>query len=326
MNESLGIWIVFHLFVLAMLALDLGVLHRQRREVSFGEALAWSLVWIGLALLFNLGILATRGPGPALEFLTGYLIEKSLSVDNLFVFLLVFAFFRVPPENQHRILFWGILGALTFRALFIACGIALIERFHWMIYVFGAALIVSGIKMALQKDAEGRPERNPLIRLVRRLVPVSDDDGGGRFLVRRDGRWLATPLLLALIVVELSDVVFAVDSIPAILAITRDPFLVYTSNVFAILGLRSLYFTLAGFARRFHLLHYGLAAVLVFVGTKMMLADLVKIPTGVSLGVVAVIVTASVVLSIVRPERIADGVLSSTGLTAEGPGPARSEA
>lgn len=304
MGESLGIWIGFNLFVLAMLALDLGVFHRRRHEVSFREAVAWSLVWFGLALLFNLGLLATRGPGPALEFLTGYLIEKSLSVDNLFVFLLVFGYFRVAPEHQHRILFWGILGALVFRAIFIACGIALIERFHWTIYVFGAILVVSGLRMAAQRNAEESPEQNMLIRLARRFVPFSDDDDGGRFVVRRGGRWLATPLLMALIVVELSDVVFAVDSIPAILAITRDPFLVYTSNVFAILGLRSLYFALAGFVRRFHLLHYGLAAVLVFVGGKMLLADVLPIPTAASLVVVALIMLISVVASIVRPEPV----------------------
>jgi tellurite resistance protein TerC len=320
MNESIGIWIGFNLFVLAMLALDLGVFHRKRHAVSFREAMTWTIVWIGLALLFNLGILATRGAGPALEFLTGYLIEKSLSVDNLFVFLLVFGYFRVAPEQQHRVLFWGILGALVFRAIFIASGIALIERFHWTIYVFGGILVVSGVKMALSRGAESNPEQNPMIRLVRRLVPVSDDDDGGRFVVRRGGRRLATPLLLALIVVELSDIVFAVDSIPAILAITRDPFLVYTSNVFAILGLRSLYFALAGFVQKFYLLHYGLAAVLVFVGAKMLLTDVVEIPITVSLGAVASIVILSIVASILRPEPIIGDEPSPIGPPPESPG------
>jgi tellurite resistance protein TerC len=286
-----------------MLALDLGVFHRKAHVIKIKEALVWSAVWITLALLFNLGIYFWRGPETALEFLTGYLIEKSLSLDNIFVFLLIFSYFGVPPLYQHKILFWGILGALIMRAVFIGAGITLIEKFHWTIYLFGAFLILIGMKMALQKERKIRPERNPLLRLFRRWVPVTDDYAEGRFFVKRAGGYVATPLFIVLIVVETTDVIFAVDSIPAILAITLDPFIVYTSNVFAILGLRALYFALAGIMELFHHLHYGLSAVLVFVGIKMLLADLYKIPVSIALSVVAGILLVSVTASILDKKK-----------------------
>ncbi len=298
MGNKILLWVVFNIFVLTMLALDLGVFHRKAHVIKIKEALVWSAVWITLALLFNLGIYFWRGPETALEFLTGYLIEKSLSVDNIFVFLLIFSYFGVLPLYQHKVLFWGILGALIMRAVFIAAGITLIEKFHWTIYLFGAFLVLMGIKMALQKERKIKPERNPLLRLFRRWVPVTDDYAEGRFFVKRAGRYLATPLVIVLIVVETTDVIFAVDSIPAILAITLDPFIVYTSNVFAILGLRALYFALAGVMELFHYLHYGLSTVLVFVGIKMLLADLYKIPVSIALSVVAGILLVSVMASI----------------------------
>jgi tellurite resistance protein TerC len=291
------------MFVLGMLALDLGVFHRDPHEVGVKEAMIWSGVWIALALLFNLGLYYLRGPKPALEFLTGYLIEKSLSLDNIFVFLLIFTYFRVPLRYQHRALFWGVLGALVMRAILIAFGISLIQRFHWVIYVFGAFLILTGVKMALEKDKAINPERNPALRLFRRFAPVTDDYRDGKFFVKQGGRRLATPLLIALLVIETTDLVFAVDSIPAILAITPDPFIIYTSNVFAILGLRALYFALAGVMKSFHYLHYGLSAILVFVGAKMLLADFYKIPIGAALSVVAGILIISVIASLAFPRK-----------------------
>ncbi len=301
MPDQILLWIGFNLFVLLMLALDLGVFHRKAHVVKTREALLWSAVWIAMALLFNLGIYFWQGQKVALEFLTGYLIEKSLSVDNIFVFIMIFAYFGVPALYQHKVLFWGILGALVMRALFIASGVALIERFHWIIYVFGAFLILTGAKMAWQKDKEIHPEKNPLLRLFRRLMPVTDRYHGGAFFVKQAGGSFATPLFVVLLLVETTDLIFAVDSIPAILAITLDPFIVYTSNVFAILGLRSLYFALAGIMPLFHYLNYGLAAILAFVGAKMMLVDFYKIPIGISLGVVAAILLISVVASLLWP-------------------------
>lgn len=303
MSSQVLLWIAFNIFVLAMLALDLGVFHRKAHVVKIKEALAWSAFWIALALLFNLVVYFWRGPETALEFLTGYLIEKSLSLDNLFVFLLIFSYFRVPPLYQHKILFWGILGALIMRAVFILTGITLIQEFHWVIYIFGGFLILSGIKMGLQKDKEIHPERNPVLRLFRRFMPVTDSYKDNKFFIKRAGRYLATPLFVVLLVIETTDVIFAVDSIPAILAITLDPFIVYTSNVFAILGLRALYFALAGLMRLFHYLHYGLSAILVFVGIKMLLAEIYKIPVAIALGVVASILLISVIASIIRPRR-----------------------
>ena len=304
MSNQILWWIVFNIFVLAMLTLDLGIFHRKAHEVKVKEALVWSFVWIGLALLFNVGVYFWQGPQTALEFLTGYLIEKSLSVDNIFVFLLIFSYFRVPALYQHNVLFWGILGALIMRAIFIVAGVALIQKFHWMIYIFGGLLILTGIKMALQKDMEIHPERNPVLRLFQRFIPVTKDYEDDKFFFKRSGRYFATPLFITLLIVETTDLIFAVDSIPAILAITTDPFIVYTSNVFAILGLRALYFALAGIMQLFHYLHYGLSAILVFVGIKMLLADLYKTPVGISLGVVAGFLLISVIASIIRPKQI----------------------
>ena len=303
MSSQVWMWVAFNVFVLAMLAVDLGVVHRRAHEVTLKEALVWSGIWIALALLFALGLYVWYGSQPALEFLTGYLIEKSLSVDNIFVFVLIFSYFKVPPRYQHEVLFWGILGALVMRAIFIFAGIALLQRLHWIIYVFGALLILTGIKMAMEKDKEIHPDKNPLLRLFRRLVPVTEDYHADHFFVKQAGHYAATPLFIVLLVVETTDVIFAVDSIPAILSITVDPFLVYTSNVFAILGLRALYFALAGVMQLFHYLHYGLSAILVFVGAKMLLADVYKLPVGVALGVIAGILLIAVIASLMRPQQ-----------------------
>jgi len=308
------LWIGFNLFVLLMLALDLGVFHRKAHVVSIREATIWSVVWIALALVFNLGLyLFWDLISPASEytnreaslaFLTGYLIEKSLSVDNIFVFVLIFTFFAVPAAYQHRVLFWGILGALLMRGTLIAVGATLLKEFHWIIYVFGAFLVFTGIRMALHRNEEMHPEQNPLIRFVRRIMPVTDNYEGDKFFIRRAGKLIATPLFLVLLLVESTDLVFAVDSIPAIFAVTNDPFIVYTSNVFAILGLRSLYFLLAGVVDKFYYLKLGLSVVLVFVGIKMLLVDLYKIPVGLSLGVIASILAISVMASLWRAQRL----------------------
>jgi tellurite resistance protein TerC len=295
-------WILFNLFVLAMLVLDLGVFHRRAHTVKFREALAWSVAWIALAAVFAVVIFFWHGRTPALEFVTGYVIELSLSVDNLFVFLLIFRFFQVPAIHQHKVLFWGILGALIMRAIFIAAGVSLIHRFHWIVYVFGAFLIYSGFKLFFQEEAEIHPEKNPVLRLFRRLVPVTKDYVGNKFFVRNPGLY-ATPLFVVLLVVETTDLLFAVDSIPAILAITRDAFIVYTSNVFAILGLRSMYFALAGMMEMFRYLHYGLSLVLVFVGAKMLLSHYLEIPTPVALAAVAGVLAISVITSMANPKK-----------------------
>jgi TerC family integral membrane protein len=285
-----------------MLGLDLGVFHRRAHTVKFREALAWSVMWIALAALFAVVIFFWHGRTPALEFVTGYVIELSLSVDNLFVFLLIFRFFQVPPAHQHKVLFWGILGALVMRAAFIAAGVGLIQRFHWVIYLFGAFLVYSGIKLFFQEEAEIHPEKNPVLRLFRRWVPVTTDYEGSKFFVRRAGLY-ATPLFVVLLVVETTDLLFAVDSIPAILAITRDAFIVYTSNVFAILGLRSLYFALAGMMEMFRYLHYGLSLVLVFVGAKMLVSHYFEIPTHIALAAVAGVLALSVIASVAHPRQ-----------------------
>jgi len=295
-------WIIFNLFVLAMLGLDLGVFHRRAHTVKFREALAWSAVWIALAVIFAVVVFFWHGRIPALEFVTGYVIELSLSVDNLFVFLLIFRFFQVPAVHQHKVLFWGILGALIMRAVFIAAGVGLIQRFHWIVYVFGAFLVYSGIKLFFQEEAEIHPEKNPVLRLFRRFVPVTKDYEGDKFFVRRAGLY-ATPLFVVLLVVETTDLLFAVDSIPAILAITRDAFIVYTSNVFAIMGLRSMYFALAGMMEMFRYLHYGLSLVLVFVGAKMLLSHYLEIPTPVALAAVAGVLAISVIASVANPKK-----------------------
>jgi len=294
-------WAGFIAFVVALLALDLLVFHRKAHAVRVREALVFTLAWVGLALLFNVGVATLYGPQRGLEFLTGYLIEKALSVDNLFVILVLFSYFAVPPALQHRVLLWGILGALVMRALFIVLGAALLERFHWVMFVFGAFLVFTGIKLLLGNQGEVHPEKNLVLRLFRRLVPSVSDYRGASFSVVENGKWFATPLLMVLVVVEATDIVFAVDSIPAIFAVTTDPFIVFTSNIFAILGLRSLYFVLAGMLTRFHYLKVGLGLVLAFVGGKMLLADVLPIHVGVSLGVIAVLLTGSIVASLLRP-------------------------
>jgi tellurite resistance protein TerC len=306
MSIQVLLWVIFNIFVVAMLALDLGVFHRTAHVIHIREAVAWCALWITLAMLFNLGIYFWHGSVPALEFLTGYLLEYSLSVDNIFVFLMIFTYFRVPYLHQHKVLFWGILGALVMRALFILIGITLIQKFHWVIYIMGGFLILTGIKMATQKGEQINPERNPVLRLIRRIVRVTENYEGGGFFVRRSGQIFATPLFIVVLVVETTDVIFAVDSIPAILAITLDPFIVYTSNVFAILGLRALFFALAGIMRLFHYLPYGLSLILVFVGIKMLLVDIYKIPIGIALGTVAAVLAISVVASILYPPKTED--------------------
>jgi len=283
-----------------MLILDLKVFHRKPHEIRMKEALGWSVFWVALALLFNLAIYFWKGPQLGLEFLTGYLIEKSLSVDNIFVFVLIFSYFQIPALYQHKVLFWGIVGALVFRALFIFTGLVLIEKFHWVIYIFGFFLIASGIKLALEKNKEIHPDKNPVLKLFRKLIPVSKTHHGGLFFIRENAKWLATPLFIVLLVIETTDIIFALDSIPAILAVTKDPFIVYSSNAFAILGLRALYFALGGLMKLFYYLHYGLAAILIFVGGKMLLADFIKIPIGIALGIIASILVLSILLSLTK--------------------------
>ncbi|OGQ89920.1 MAG: hypothetical protein A2289_09240 [Deltaproteobacteria bacterium RIFOXYA12_FULL_58_15] len=320
--ESIGnpaLWLGFILFVLCMLALDLGVFHRSAHAVSMREATIWTGVWISLALVFNAGIYTWFGPERALEFLTGYLIEKALSVDNLFVFLVLFSYFAVPAALQHKVLFWGILGALVMRAGFIFAGTALIQKFHWVIYIFGAFLVFTGIKLLLHHEGEMQPERNPVLRLFRRVVRAVSDYRGGSFVVKEAGRWYATPLLMVLVVVEATDIVFAVDSIPAIFAITVDPFIVFTSNIFAILGLRALYFLLAGMIGKFRFLKVGLGLVLAFVGAKMLLVDVVKVPIGYSLGVVGGLLLISVLASILFPSATPPTQPSTGALTGDEP-------
>lgn len=300
MEVTSTFWIGFNLFVLLMLTLDLGVFNRKAHVVSVKEALTWSGVWICLSLVFNGLIYHWFGEAKAIEFFTGYVIEKSLSVDNIFVFVLVFKYFQIPSIYQHKILFWGILGALVMRVIFIFAGVALIEKFHWTIYLFGVFLIYTGYKMFTEQDKQIEPEKNPVIKFFRRVMPVTHELRGDKFFVSENGRRYATPLFLVLILIETTDLIFAVDSIPAILAVTQDRFIVYTSNVFAILGLRSLYFALAHVIHRFIYLSTGLAVILVFVGLKMVLVDVFKIPTFISLIVIAVIITASIVLSLIK--------------------------
>ncbi len=305
MTDTTWLWVGFNLFVLAMLALDLGVFHRKAHVVSFREAMGWTVAWVTLAAIFNLGIWHFAGAEKALEFTTGYVIEYSLSVDNIFVFALLFSYFAVPAAYQHRVLFWGILGALVLRALMIVAGTVLITKFAWIIYVFGAFLILTGIKMIVKKEEEIHPERNPVVKWFKRLMPVTADYRGDKFFVRENGVRMATPLFVVLLLVEISDVIFAVDSIPAIFAVTKDPFIVYTSNVFAILGLRSLYFALAGVLDKFHYLKIGLGVVLTFVGVKMLLGHTPwKIDTLVSLGVIIAVLATSIVMSLVRPKKV----------------------
>lgn len=302
---SLWLWVGFNVFVLLLLALDLGVFHRQAHAVSMKEAGLWSVIWISLALVFNAGLYLFTGPGPAMEFFTGYVIEKSLSIDNIFVFVLIFSYFKVPDLYQHRVLFWGVLGALVMRAGLIVAGSALIERFHWIMYFFGGFLLITGIKMAFQKHEAADPTQSWVVRTFKRLMPVTDEYHGDHFFTVKNGVRYATPLLLVLVMVETSDLLFATDSIPAIFAVTTDPFLVYTSNVFAILGLRSLYFLLANAVTKFRYLKLGLALVLSFVGVKMLVVEFFHydIPTAVSLGVILSVLFSSVVASMMIPEK-----------------------
>ncbi len=301
MELSLWAWIGFCCFLVGMLALDLGVFHRKAHAVTFREAIAWSLVWISLALGFSWLLLVRSGSQPAMEFLTGYVIEKSLSVDNVFVFALIFAAMKVPKHCEHKVLFWGVFGALTMRVIMIFAGVALIERFHWLVHLFGAFLLIAAWRMIKGPDLSKPLAEHWVVRSCQRWFRVTDEFHEDRFVIRRDGKLWATPLLLVLIFVEWSDLVFAVDSIPAILAISKDPFIVFTSNAFAILGLRSLYFALSGLMEKFRFLKYGLAGVLGFVGVKMMIIDIAPIPVFASLSVVASIALLSIVASLLSP-------------------------
>jgi tellurite resistance protein TerC len=311
-NETL-LFILFNVFILAMLALDLGVFHRRPHEVSVKEAAIWSTVWVTLSLLFNIGLFFTlkestgdtqEATRVGLEFLTGYLLEKALSVDNIFVFIVLFSYFGVPRQFQHKVLFWGVIGALVLRSVFIAAGAMLIYRFEWILYIFGVILVVSGAKMMQQGEMEVHPDRNIFIRLARRFFPVTTSFSSGRFIIKENGRQHLTPLFLVLIAVETTDVVFAVDSIPAVFGITRDPFIVYSSNVFAILGLRAMYFLLSGLMSSFYYLKHGLSLVLIFIGVKMLIADFLHVPVGTSLGVVGGVLVVTVTMSLIRTRRL----------------------
>lgn len=296
-------WAGFLGFVLAMLALDLGVFHKKAHVVGFKEALIWSVVWIGMAGLFNVAIYAWFGETKALEFTTGYVIEKALSVDNIFIFLSIFSYFAVPAAYQHRVLFWGIAGALIMRAIFIALGAALLAKFHWIIYVFGGFLVLTGIKMLISDGSNSQPDQTAAYRFFKRFIPASSTYDGSKFFTRQNGSLLATPLFMVLLLVEFTDLIFAVDSIPAIFAVTQDPFIVFTSNIFAILGLRSLFFLLSEVMNRFYLLKTGLALVLVFVGVKMAIMNVYKIQTLHSLLVVATLIGGAILASLFRPKK-----------------------
>ena len=303
MTHTLYFWVGFNVFVALMLLLDLGVLHRNSRVMSMKEAFAWSGFWIALAAAFAVFVYFWHGGRAALEFVTGYVIEESMSVDNLFVFLVLFQYFRVPKEHQYKVLFWGIIGALVLRLTFIIVGVSILRRFEFVIYIFGALLIYSGYKLFSEEDREVHPERNPVLKLFRRNFPVTENYVEDKFFVRRNGQRFATPLFLVLLVVETTDVIFAIDSIPAILAITRDAFIVYTSNVFAILGLRSLYFALSGLMTLFHYLNYGLAVILIFVGAKMLASHFIEVSVAITLGVIAAVLAISIGASLLWPQK-----------------------
>jgi tellurite resistance protein TerC len=301
MGTPLHFWVIFGIAVIIALVLDLGVFHRKAHAIRLREALIESAAWISAALLFNFWLYFSRGPQAGVEFLTGYLVEKSLSVDNIFVFLLIFQGFRIPPKSQHRVLYFGIAGALVLRAVFVLAGITLLQAFHPIMYLFGAILLLTGLRMLLPRKRVLRPERNWMVRVARRFIPVMDGYEGQAFLVRKSGGWKATPLFLALVAVEAMDIIFAVDSVPAVLAITRDTFIVYSSNVFAILGLRALYFALADILPRFRFLHQGLAAIVIFVGTKMMVSEHFPISAAASLVVIAIILGVTIATSLLFP-------------------------
>jgi tellurite resistance protein TerC len=294
-------WGIFFALVLAMLALDLGVFNRKVHRIGLREALFWSVVWTLVALAFNWWVYAEFGSQIGLEFLTGYVIERALSFDNIFVFIVIFNYFAVPAEYQHRVLFWGILGALISRGIFVALGTALLAKFAWLIFVFGGILLITGFRLLVQKETEVHPERNPVVRLFQRFVPLTPHYHGKSFFIREDGVLKATPLMLVLVVIEATDVVFAVDSIPAVFGVTRNPFIVFTSNIFAILGLRALYFLLAGLMHKFRYLGFGLALVLIFIGAKMLLHEWIHIPVELSLGIVIGILAVAIVVSLLRP-------------------------
>ncbi len=313
MSAQFWIWTGFSIFVLAMLALDLGIFHRKAHAVNFKEAFIWTGVWTALAIIFGAGIWSFAGAEKALEFYTGYLIELSLSADNVFVFSLIFTYFAVPSSYQHKVLFWGVLGALVMRVLMIGLGVSLIQRFSWILYLFGTFLVITGLKMVLGKNTQLHPEQNPVVRWFTKLVPVTSGYEGDKFLVRVNGRRSATPLLVVLLCVEVSDLVFAVDSIPAIFAVTLDPFIVYTSNVFAIMGLRSLYFVLSGMISKFYYLRTGLGVILGFVGVKMLLAHTpFKIGTLVALGVVLGVLVIALLASVLRARKLANETFSQS--------------
>jgi tellurite resistance protein TerC len=296
-------WVVFIVFIVGMLILDLKVLQKKDHDIRVKEALLWTLFWIVLSLMFNVGVYFYMGPDYALEFLTGYLIEKALSVDNIFVFIIIFSYFDIPTRFQHKILFWGILGAIIMRAAFILAGVAIIQRLHWSIYILGAFLVYIGIKMAFEKEKEIHPEKNPVLRAFNKVYPVDHDYKGGNFFVRKAGKVVATPIFVVLLVIETTDIVFAIDSIPAILSITLHPFIVFTSNIFAILGLRALYFAVSGIMKLFKYLNYGLSLILVFVGVKMLISDFYKIPVSIALSVVGALLLGSILLSIIMSDR-----------------------
>lgn len=303
MDDSVILWTTFNLFVLGMLALDLGVFHKRSEEITVRNALVWTGIWITLAMAFNFFIYQYFGKPEAIEFFTGYIIEKSLSVDNIFVIIMIFSYFQVPAAYQHKVLFWGILGALVMRVIFIFAGIELIHRFHWLIYIFGGFLIITGLRMLFGSETKIEPDKNPVVRLMRKIFPVTPNFEEDNFFVRVSGKLWATPLFIVVILIESTDLIFAVDSIPAILAITDNPFIVYTSNVFAILGLRSLYFALSGIEKYFHYLKYGLSVILIFVGAKMCLADYYKIPIETSLIVIVATLIVAIVASIIFPKK-----------------------
>lgn len=303
LQNEIVLWVGFNILVLIMLAIDLGIFHGDDHEISVKEGLIWSVIWIVVALIFNLVIYYWKGTEVAIEFLTGYTIERSLSIDNIFVFLMVFSYFRVPAKYQYKVLIWGILGALVLRGVFILGGTFLIAKFDWILYIFGAFLVITGIKMGFGKDKEIEPEKNPMLRVLRKFLPITPNYRGGKFFVRDAGKLMGTPLFVVLVVVESTDVVFAVDSIPAIFAITLDPFIVYTSNVFAILGLRALYFAMAGLMKLFYYLKYALGIILAFVGVKMLIHDIYHMPNSIALGTIAAIFGLSILLSIYFPPK-----------------------
>ncbi|MGE3974394.1 MAG: TerC family protein [Bdellovibrionales bacterium] len=303
-SPSQILWILFTVIVVVALAIDLGVLNRKSHKMAFKEAATWTSIWVALALGFNGAIYYFLGSQSAVEFLAGYLIEQSLSIDNLFVFIMLFSYFKVPDKYQHKILFWGIIGAVVMRAVFIATGIKLIHHFEWVLYLLGGMLVLMGLKMLRKKaDEEHQPEKNIIIRLLKKVLPISDQYDGGNFLTVKNGKRMGTPLLLVLVAVETTDVVFAMDSIPAVIAITRDPFIVFTSNIFAILGLRSMFFVLAGVMNLFEYLSYGVAVILVYVGVKMLLMDVYKIPVHVTLIIMANIILVSILMSVLKKRR-----------------------